>query len=168
MSVIYRRMIPDDIPSVHQIDTVSFSLPWPERSFHYEIKDNPISRPWVAVDNDSIVAMLVLWLIEDEAHIATIATLPDYRRRGIGQTILIEALRSAKDEGARRAFLEVRAGNLAAQELYKKFGFVVDGIRLRYYKDNNEDAILMSLDNIIPLVDSFVPGELFDETVESS
>jgi len=168
MSITFRRMILEDIPAVHYIDTVSFSLPWPERSFHYEIMDNPVSRPWVAVDNDSVVAMLVLWLIEDEVHIATIATHPDFRRRGIGQKLLIESLKSAKDEGARRAFLEVRAGNLGAQELYQKFGFVVDGIRPRYYKDNNEDAILMSLENIIPLVDCFVTSDRCSENVESS
>ena len=46
----------------------------------------------------------------------------------------------------RRAFLEVRAGNDAAQAMYKKFGFEVTGIRPKYYRDNDEDAILMTLE----------------------
>ena len=81
----------------------------------------------------------------DEAHIATIATHPGFRRVGVGSQLLENALQSAIAEGARKVFLEVRAGNLAAQEMYKKFGFAEDGRRLRYYKDNHEDAVLMSL-----------------------
>jgi ribosomal-protein-alanine N-acetyltransferase len=145
MSVSFRRMELGDVPAIHEIDRLSFSLPWPERSFRYEIKENPVSRGWVAETDGRVVAMLVLWFVVDEAHIATIATHPDFRRRGIGERLMIEALKAVYLEGARRAFLEVRAGNLVAQDLYKKYGFIVDGIRLRYYKDNNEDAILMSL-----------------------
>jgi ribosomal-protein-alanine N-acetyltransferase len=89
--------------------------------------------------------MLMIWRILDEAHIATIATHPDFRRKGIGEHLMIVALLSARDEGARHAFLEVRAGNLAAQLMYKKYGFIVAGTRPRYYKDNYEDAILMDL-----------------------
>jgi ribosomal-protein-alanine N-acetyltransferase len=95
-----------------------------------------------------VVAMLVLWLIVDEAHIATIAVHPDFRRQGIGEQVLLAALRAARAEGARWAFLEVRAGNTAAQAMYRKYGFVVDGRRPKYYKDNNEDAILMSLEGL--------------------
>ncbi len=148
MTVSIRRMTLDDVPAVHRIDQASFSLPWSERSFRYEIQENRISRCWVAVENEQVVGMLVLWLIEDEAHIATIATHPDYRRRGIGEMLLIEALSQVEREGATRAFLEVRAGNLAAQAMYAKFGFIQDGFRKQYYKDNNEDALLLSLDDI--------------------
>jgi len=99
----------------------------------------------VAEVDGRIAAMLVLWFIIDEAHIATIAVHPDYRRQGIGEQVLLHALLAVQDEGARRAFLEVRAGNAAAQALYEKYGFIVDGRRLKYYRDNDEDAILMSL-----------------------
>ncbi len=92
--------------------------------------------------------MLVLWLVMDEAHIATIATHPDFRRQGTAEQLMLVALRAARLEGARRAFLEVRAGNLAAQSMYKKYGFVSVGLRRRYYKDNDEDAILMDLNDL--------------------
>jgi ribosomal-protein-alanine N-acetyltransferase len=135
----------EDVPAVHEIDTLSFNLPWPERSFRFELTENPVSRNWVAEVDGRIAAMLVLWFIIDEAHIATIATHPDFRRQGIGEMILLHALREVAAEGAQRAFLEVRLGNLAAQAMYKKYGFIVDGLRPKYYRDNNEDAILMSL-----------------------
>lgn len=148
MTLKIRRMTLTDVPAVAEIDRLSFSLPWPERSFRYEVSENPAARPWVAEVDGRVAAMLVLWLLVDEAHIATIATHPDFRRQGIGERLLLHALVAAREEGAARAFLEVRAGNLAAQAFYKKYGFVVDGIRPRYYKDNNEDALLMSLDSL--------------------
>ena len=148
MNVSIRRMTLEDVPIVHEIDTQSFSLPWPERSFRFELAENPVSRCWVAESDGRIMAMLVLWLIVDEAHIATIATHPDFRRQGMGEQLMIAALVSARNEGAARAFLEVRAGNAEALGMYKKYGFVVVAVRPRYYKDNSEDAILMNLEDL--------------------
>ena len=147
MKPLIRRMTLEDLPAVHEIDMLSFSLPWSERSFRFELTQNPVSRGWVAEVDGQIAAMLVLWFIVDEAHIATIAVHPDFRRQGIGELILLFALRAVQKEGARRAFLEVRAGNAAAQTMYKKYGFVVAGVRPGYYRDNNEDAFLMNLEN---------------------
>lgn len=148
MKALVRRMTLEDVPAVHEIDLLSFTLPWPERSFRFEIKENPAARGWVVEIDGRIAAMLMLWFIVDEVHIATIATHPDFRRQGIGEQLLLHALRAARTEGARRAFLEVRAGNLGAQSLYKKYGFIVDGRRPKYYRDNNEDALLMSLEGL--------------------
>ena len=146
--VTIRRMKLEDVPTVHAIDTLSFSLPWPERSFKFEVAENPAARTWVAETDGRLAAMLVLWLVVDEAHIATIATHPEYRRQGIGEQLLIEALKAARAEGAQRAFLEVREGNSAAQALYLKYGFEVTGRRPNYYRDNGENALLMTLDNL--------------------
>lgn len=145
-NIIIRKMTLDDVGVVAEIDRLSFSLPWPERSFGYEVTGNPMARCWVAETEDKrIAAMLVLWLILDEAHVATIATHPDFRRQGIGAEILTVALKDAAEAGATHALLEVRATNEAAQTMYRKFGFEIVGRRPKYYKDNGEDAILMTL-----------------------
>jgi ribosomal-protein-alanine N-acetyltransferase len=144
-AIILRPMTEQDIPAVVEIDQNSFSLPWPERSFRFEVVDNMASRCWVAQLGDNIVGMLVLWLIVDEAHVATIATHPQYRRMGIARQLLGKALEDAKAEGAVDVVLEVRSTNEAAQAMYKKFGFETTGRREKYYKDNNEDALLMSV-----------------------
>ncbi len=146
MTLILRRMREADLPEVTQIDRTSFSMPWPERSFHFELTSNPAARCWVAELDKQVAAMLVIWMIVDEAHIATLATRAEHRRMGIGTKLLAKALELAEQEGAGRAFLEVRAGNEAAQAMYRAMGFVQDGLRKRYYRDNGEDAILMSLD----------------------
>ena len=148
MNFMIRKMRLEDIVQVIAIDRVSFSLPWPERSFRFELTDNPASRCWVAEMDGKLVGMIVVWLIVDEVHVATIATHLDFRRQGIAKKLLSHALRQLSNEGAQSSFLEVRASNLAAQEMYRKFGYGESGIRRRYYKDNDEDAILMTLESL--------------------
>ncbi|MBI4760828.1 MAG: ribosomal protein S18-alanine N-acetyltransferase [Chloroflexota bacterium] len=148
MNLNIRRMTLDDLPAVVALDQMSFSLPWPERSFRFELTDNTASRCWVAEADGEIVGMLVAWLLVDEAHIATLAVHPAYRRRGIARKLLSHALRSMAKEGAVSSFLEVRESNIAAQELYRQFGYEAVGRRKRYYKDTNEDAILMTLNGL--------------------
>lgn len=150
--VTIRRMVLQDVPAVHALDVQSFALPWSERSFRYEVADNDRARNWVAevVEQGQpvLAGMLVLWLILDEAHIATLAVRQDLRRRGIARLLLQTALGIAWQEGARRAFLEVRAGNQPALAMYRQLGFTETGLRRNYYHDNNEDAILMTLENM--------------------
>lgn len=143
-----RRMTLEDVPTVLELDKLSFSLPWPERSFRFELTDNPASRSWVVELDGKIVGMIVAWMLVDEAHIATIATHPGHRRQGIARKLLTHALRYMSNEGAVSSFLEVRESNLAAREMYRGFGYDEVGRRKQYYKDNNEDAILMTLDGL--------------------
>ncbi|SRR6266542_2451971 len=148
MKLTIRKMTLDDVPAVIELDQKSFSLPWPERSFRFELTDNPASRCWVAELDGKMVGMIVVWLIVDEAHVATLATHPDFRRQGIAKTLLSHTLRRLIEEGARSSFLEVRESNFVAQEMYRKFGYKEVGRRRRYYRDNDEDAILMNLDSL--------------------
>jgi ribosomal-protein-alanine N-acetyltransferase len=151
MTVTVRKMRLEDLPAVIQIDRMSFALPWPEHSYRFEVADNQAARCWVAeMDDKRIAAMIVSWFIVDELHIATFATHRDWRRQGIGATLLTVALDDGRRIGAHRAFLEVRAGNEAAQLMYRKFGFEVTGRRPKYYRDNGEDAILMTLEHLEP------------------
>jgi ribosomal-protein-alanine N-acetyltransferase len=146
MTVSVRSMTLDDMPEVVRIDQMSFSLPWPENSYRYEVRDNKAARCFVAEASDKqVVAMIVSWMIVDELHIATLATDGEHRREGIGSRLLVEALRDARALGAKRVFLEVRESNFAAKAMYQKFGFETTSRRPNYYRDNGEDAILMTL-----------------------
>jgi len=153
VDIIIRRMEEKDIRQVHEIDKMSFSLPWPERSFRFELTENPSTRLWVAEvrreDGESlVVGLLVMWVIVDEGHIGTFAIHPDYRRLGIGRKLLARSLLEATKEGLVQVFLEVRRSNTPAIRLYEAFGFHVDGIRARYYRDTGEDALLMRLERV--------------------
>jgi ribosomal-protein-alanine N-acetyltransferase len=154
MNFHIRRMTVEDVPIVAQLDQLSFTLPWTEHSFHFEVTSNPASRCWVAEHAGGIVGVVVAWLLVDDMHIATIATHPDFRRQGIAQALLAHVLKLGADEGAVSSFLEVRESNLAAQAMYRKLGYEVTGRRPHYYKDNGEDAILMTLENLQDRVDT--------------
>jgi ribosomal-protein-alanine N-acetyltransferase len=155
VDVTIRPMSLEDIEQVHRIDVLSFSLPWPERSFRFELTENRSSRLWVAEVSDDgvncqIAAATVFWIIMDEGHIGTFAVHPDFRRQGIGRRLLAQSLMESWKDGVRKVFLEVRRGNMAAQQLYRKFEFEDQGIRPRYYRDTGEDALLMVLDPLEP------------------
>lgn len=151
-----RRMEERDLEQVQAIDRLSFSLPWPASAYRYELKENPGSMQWVSVHQEgqfapgfsTVVGVIVVWMILDEAHIATLAVHPDYRGQGIARELLAEALIATIQRGASQATLEVRAGNVTAQRLYDSFNFAVVGTRPRYYKDNYEDALLMTTSNL--------------------
>jgi len=147
-----RAMQTADLVQVQYIDRNSFSLPWPTSAYNYELS-NPQSLLWVAEipgeeKPPKIIGMIVMWLIVDEAHIATLAVEPEYRRQGIGRNLLAIALREAAHIGMREATLEVRANNLEAQSLYQKFKFEIVGFRPHYYRDNSEDALIMTMKNL--------------------
>ncbi len=84
-----------------------------------------------------------MWCVADEAEIASVCVDPAYRRLGGGTKLLQTLLRQARISGAQNVYLEVRASNQAAQELYRGAGFECIGLRKRYYTNPLEDAVLM-------------------------
>jgi len=144
-----RPMTMDDLETVVAIDQMSFTTPWPANSYRYELLENQASRSWVAevcpqCGKPEVVGMVVTWLIEDEAHIATIAVHPAHRGLGIGKQLLLTVLRECADRDVHIVTLEVREHNEVAISLYRQFGFEVVGRRRRYYKDTGEDALIMT------------------------
>jgi len=87
-----------------------------------------------------------MWKIMEEAHISTIASHPKWQGRGYGELVLASMIRRAIRLGAGYIVLEVRVGNTIAQNLYRKYDFVVFDTKKRYYHDNDEDAYDMRLD----------------------
>ncbi len=142
----------EDLPGVLEIDRVSFPVPWPERSYRFELAENPAAQLFVAETSDEaesqVVGFIGYWLIGDEVHISTFAIHPDYRKQGIGESMMVRALRTARARGAALATLEVRVSNWPAIHLYEKLGFEQVGRRAGYYRDNGEDALLMTLHRI--------------------
>lgn len=149
-AVRVRDMQLEDLAQVHAIDQQSFSLPWPESAYRYELLDNQSSFLKVAEielpdASRTLVGVCVVWMILDEAHIATIAVHPQYRDQGIAKQLMVAVMQEAIRQDAQLATLEVREHNAAAQRLYQRFGFKVVGRRPRYYIDNQEDALIMTI-----------------------
>lgn len=143
MNMLIRAMVEADLKDVTKLDRFSFSTPWPPGAFDVELA-NPGARCWVVEVEGEVAGVLVFWRVLDEAELATVAVHPHFRRRGIARLLLQTAIDAAYKEGAHIYHLELRAGNEAAKKLYESFGFEVVGQRRKYYKDNGEDAILMT------------------------
>ena len=96
----------------------------------------------------SVIGFLGTWYAADQAHIVSVGVADGYRRRGIGELLLIAAVEHAAARQAETITLEVRKSNAAARTLYGKYGFVEQGIRKAYYSDNREDAVIMTTGSI--------------------
>jgi ribosomal-protein-alanine N-acetyltransferase len=142
------KMARTDISRVMEIELQCFTTPWHESAYITELS-NRSAHYVVARLDDKIVGYSGMWIIMDEAHITTIGVDPDYRGKKIGEQVLIAMLEEAVRRGARRATLEVRETNHVAQNLYRKYGFVPVAIRRGYYSDNNENAIVMWVDDMV-------------------
>lgn len=104
-------------------------------------------RPARPVTPRPIIGFAGLWMFVDEGHISTIASHVDWRGHGVGELLLLSMLREGQRRNAAFATLEVRVSNRVAQNLYTKYGFTEVGRRKHYYRDNNEDALIMTVQN---------------------
>ena len=141
-------MTVDDLADVHRIEHASFSQPWPDEAYRSELVANRLASYLVARAGDELVGFGGIWLMVDEAHVTTFAVDPAWRRRRVGESLLLALLDLAIARHAREATLEVRLSNVPARRLYEKFGFKPVGIRPRYYSDNHEDALIMTTDTL--------------------
>ena len=130
------------LDDVLDIEKVSFPEPWSRRLFQQEIRHD--SSVFIVMKaSDKIVGYGGFWQVLDEAHITNLAIVPERRRIGLGSVLLGRLLEMAHEKGTRRATLEVRETNVAAINLYRKFGFEAVAVRKNYYAKTHEDAIIM-------------------------
>lgn len=159
-----------DIGEVMEIEHVSFPSPWSASAYRHELLENDLSHYFIVRQRrmeETELSLLArirrslgvgkrppilgyggFWLMASEAHISTIAVRPDWRQRGIGELLLVAMLDRATELEAEMATLEVRVSNLTAQNLYSKYGFRQVGRRRRYYRDRDEDALIMSTERL--------------------
>jgi ribosomal-protein-alanine N-acetyltransferase len=140
----------EDVDQVLAIELASFSMPWSKNLFLSEFRSPGVSTLLVSLANDALPRMvtgyIVYWLVEDEMHILNLAVAPSHRRRGTARLLVLDAIKRAYARGARRAFLEVRSSNTAAQKLYSELGFTGSFVRRGYYDSPVEDAVIMTLE----------------------
>ena len=141
-----RRMTIEDLPQVLSIEEMAFPTPWSTNAFRFELLENPNAYCWVVELGNILIGFIVCWLIVDEMHIASIAVHPEFRGKGVSKKLIIVGLTELISKGAQSATLEVRAGNIKAQFLYRYFGFEEVGLRKGYYQDTHEDALLMTVE----------------------
>lgn len=139
----------EDLDQILVIEQASFSMPWSKNLFLSEFRSLNVSTLLVALADApgrAVIGYLVYWLIEDELHILNLAVSPLRRRQGTARKLVLAALKRGWQKGAKRAFLEVRVSNAAAQKLYLELGFTGISVRRDYYDEPVEDAVIMTLE----------------------
>lgn len=142
--ITVRTARPTDLAALVSIERRCFAIPWSEESLANELSGSDRSIILAAVTTeDRVVGYVGCWFVYDEGQINNIAVDPDWRCRGIGSLLLDALFTLGRQTGIRSYTLEVRTSNEAALILYRRFGFVAQGLRRAYYTDNGEDAIIM-------------------------
>lgn len=148
MKVSYNLMTEEDIDGVLNITNLCFSTPWSRSSISGEL-NNPLAKYIIAkdIEKNSVIGFIGAWIVIGEADITNVAVHPNYRKLGVGSKLLSSLINMCDDLNCSLINLEVRVSNISAQNLYKKFSFIENGLRKGYYEDTKEDAILMTYFN---------------------
>ncbi len=149
--LLLRRMTLDDLDSVMEIAREGFTNPWSP-----ELMKREMIHEWSTVlvatsrqepgAPERVLGFLVFWLVHDEVHVLNVAIALSARRKGVGRALMREAAERGRAGKAILATLEVRRSNTPAITLYEELGYRQVGIRVNYYADEGEDAIVMVLD----------------------
>jgi ribosomal-protein-alanine N-acetyltransferase len=146
------RMTEHDLLEVVEIEQACGLSPWGWDAYHAELGQGSAAIMLVAradrrpaENGNSLAGYIVARVIGDDLHVNNVAVRPELRRHSVGTRLLDAVLRQGAALGSTSAWLEVRAGNQAAQSLYERCGFHVAGRRRHYYNLPVEDALIMSL-----------------------
>ena len=139
-----RRALLSDLADVHASEVQSAHAPWSLEQMHASLSA-PTTQAWLARAAPDVCGHLVSTVVAGEAELLTVGVVPTHRRRGVAQALLQAAAEGWLDAGCSAAFLEVRADNVAAANLYTQAGWIPVGARRAYYRDGT-DAVLMRWD----------------------
>lgn len=133
----------DDVDGVLKVEEECFAIAWTRADFVREMTENKLAVYFVAKDGEKIVGYAGMWHVVNEGQITNVAVINDYRQQNVGSALIEEMIKAAEERKMMGMTLEVKISNYPAQKLYSKYGFKPEGFRKNYYKDTNEDAIVM-------------------------
>ena len=136
-------MTAEDIDGVLFVEESCFAIAWTRADFEREINENKLAIYFVAKDDEKIVGYAGMWHVVTEGQITNVAVLEEYRGQKVGSLLMEALIKTAEEKEMIGITLEVKISNYIAQKLYSKYGFKPEGFRKNYYKDTNEDAVVM-------------------------
>lgn len=139
-----RRATAEDATAIAEMEAEYFSDPWSRKDILSYICSSD-GMCFSAVKDGETVAYVIGRIIPPEGEIYRVAVKESERCRGIGYRLLSYALKTERGRGLETTFLEVRSKNVAARRLYTAHGFKEMGIRKNYYKNPDDDAVIMLL-----------------------
>jgi len=132
---------PEDAPRLAELLTPALGASWTERAIHEELTRRGVLALGIERDG-GLEGALLGWVIAGELEIHAVVVQPEARRGGLGRRLLEEAIARATAEGACAAFLELRADNEPAKQLYLRCGFALLDVRRGYYGDGTDALVL--------------------------
>jgi ribosomal-protein-alanine N-acetyltransferase len=136
-----------DIPRLVELETELFAdAAWSAETWWAELAGRPRRSYVVLEGGDGIEGYAGVDLGGDVADVMTLAVVPGWRGRGLGDLLVGELVRRAGKSGAGSVMLEVRADNGPARRLYERHGFEEMSVRRRYYRQPEApdvDAMVM-------------------------
>jgi ribosomal-protein-alanine N-acetyltransferase len=142
VSVVVAPMRRRHLRAVLRIEEKTSSTPWSLGLFLAEARRD--ERVYlVARSGNEILGYAGLLFALTDGHITTIAVDPDRQGGRVGTRLMLVLMRAAVERGAEAVTLEVRASNVSAQAMYRRFGFMPAGARKDYYRDPTEDALVL-------------------------
>lgn len=130
------------VPQVAALEKICFSDPWSENSVAGELS-NPLSCWLVCVENGTVLGYVGAQTVLGETDMMNLAVIPQARRRGIAESLILNLVEELKKQDSYCLSLEVRASNAPARALYEKLGFAQVGRRPNYYRNPKEDALIL-------------------------
>ena len=131
------------IDDVLKVEENCFAIAWTREDFMREMTENKLAIYFVAKCDGKIVGYAGMWHVVTEGQITNVAVLEEYRKMGVGAALMEALINEAIKREMIGITLEVKISNYVAQRLYSKYGFKPEGFRKNYYKDTNEDAVIM-------------------------
>ena len=139
VALMHRR----DVRHVMPIEQRVYPRGWSKGVFVREIAQRTTRCYLTAKVGSTLVGYAGMLMAPDEAHITNVAVSPEWQRHKLATRLLLTQARVASWRGASSLTLEVRPSNQGAQELYRQFGFAPAGMRKLYYRDPDEDGLIM-------------------------
>jgi ribosomal-protein-alanine N-acetyltransferase len=132
-----------DLRKLLSIESTVFPEPWSPEVFNSELALRKGRLYRAAWDGEEMAGYIGFFIVDEEAHMTTVATAPAYQRNGVAITMIVDALRTLRTSGVKHISLEVAVNNKPAQSLYRRFGFAPVGVRKNYYPVTGQDALVM-------------------------
>ena len=137
-----REFKENDEKAIAELEKECFSKPWSEKAILDARENNTIFL--VAQQEEKIIGYAGLQIILDEGYITNVAVTKEHRCKGVAKALMEKLIEMAEEKNLAFVTLEVRESNLAAINLYKKFGFEKEGERKNFYENPKENAHIMT------------------------
>lgn len=139
MRIEIRNAALTDAADIVKIEQACFSTPWTEQGVRESI-ENENTHLYIALADGKTAGYMGVQIFSGEGYVTNVATLPEFRRQGVAKALINRVIENKMDF----LTLEVRESNAPAIALYESLGFERVGVRPHFYRNPDENAILMT------------------------